>query len=49
MEDRNCNKCLWATRNGGCASWDCEFISKSEAYKAWKEMNGEENEIRKSE
>lgn len=32
----NCNKCLWATRNGSCASWDCEFVDKQEAYEAVK-------------
>ena len=34
--ERDCNKCLWATRDGGCASWDCEFVSKQDAYDAWK-------------
>lgn len=33
----DCNKCLWATRDGSCASWNCEFVPKSDAYKAWKE------------
>ena len=33
----DCNKCLWATRDGSCASWNCEFVPKSVAYKAWKE------------
>ena len=32
----DCDKCLWATRSGGCASWSCEFIDKHEAYVAWK-------------
>lgn len=35
MSERDCNKCLWARRDGGCASWDCEFVEKGEAYKAW--------------
>jgi hypothetical protein len=33
----DCNRCIWATRNGGCASWDCDFVLKDDAYKAWKE------------
>jgi hypothetical protein len=33
---RDCDKCVWACRNGGCASWDCEFIDQEEAAKAWK-------------
>lgn len=35
----DCNKCLWATRDGGCASWSCEFIPMREAAKVWKEAN----------
>ena len=31
MNDRDCNRCLYATRDGGCASWDCNFISIAEA------------------
>lgn len=33
----DCNNCVWARRDGGCTSWDCEFIDKDEAVKAWKE------------
>ena len=40
--ERNCNACIWSTRDGGCSSWDCEFVDKMEAYKAWKEK--QENE-----
>ena len=32
----DCNKCIFATRDGGCASWECKFVDKEEAYKAWK-------------
>jgi len=39
MTDRDCNKCLWATRDGGCASWKCEFVSKNEAHRAWLERD----------
>lgn len=31
MSDRDCNNCLYATRDGGCASWDCNYISIAEA------------------
>lgn len=35
----DCNKCVWGTRDGGCASWDCEFIDRAEAVKAWRKMS----------
>ena len=35
--ERVCNKCLWATRDGECASWECEFVDKRKAYDM---MNG---------
>ena len=38
--ENNCDKCLWATRSGGCASWSCEYVNKREAYEAWKEKQG---------
>jgi len=38
-DDRDCNRCLWATRDGGCASFDCEFVDKNEAYTAWKSQD----------
>lgn len=41
---RDCNKCLWATRDGGCASWNCEFIPMNEAAKAWKKEKEAEDE-----
>lgn len=34
--ENNCDKCLWATRSGGCASWSCEYVNKREAFEAWK-------------
>lgn len=34
MSERDCNRCLYATRDGGCASWDCNFISIAEAEQA---------------
>lgn len=33
----NCDTCVWATRNGGCASWGCDYIPMKEAAEAWKE------------
>ena len=33
---RDCIRCLYATRDGGCASWSCNFISIEEAEEAWK-------------
>ncbi len=44
MED--CNKCIFATRDGGCTSWDCEFIDKQEAYEAWKAIHCGQDERR---
>ena len=45
--ERECNKCLWATRDGNCASWDCEFVPKREAYEAWKRTKEEEKSCSK--
>lgn len=38
----NCDTCVWATRNGGCASWGCDYIPMQEAAEAWKEKRDEE-------
>ena len=27
----NCNKCIWSTRDGGCVSWKCDFVSHDDA------------------
>lgn len=37
----DCNNCIWSSRDGSCSSWDCEFVDKREAYKAWKERQDE--------
>ena len=29
----NCNKCIWSTRDGGCVSWECDFVSHEDARK----------------
>lgn len=42
--DRACNSCIWSSRDGGCSSWDCMFIDKREAYKAWVEKKERERE-----
>ena len=43
MTERDCNHCLWATRDFGCASWDCKYVNKQEAYEAWKEKQKEKH------
>lgn len=40
----NCDTCVWATRNGGCASWGCDYIPMKEAAEAWKEKQEEKDE-----
>ena len=37
----NCDTCVWATRNGGCASWTCVYIPMKEAAEAWKKERSE--------
>ena len=37
--ERDCNHCLWATRDGGCASWNCEYVNKQDAYEAWRDAH----------
>lgn len=32
---KDCNKCLWASRNGNCVSWECNFVDMAEAYRAY--------------
>ena len=34
--ERDCNNCIWSSRDGNCSSWECEFVDKREAYNAWK-------------
>ena len=29
----DCNTCIWACRDGSCASWDCDYINQDEAAK----------------
>ena len=41
----DCNKCVWGTRDGGCASWECEFIDRDDAVKAWRNMPSTEPKI----
>lgn len=42
MTERDCNACLWARRDGDCASWDCDYIPMAEAAEAWKEAKASE-------
>lgn len=39
--DRDCNNCVRCGRNG-CTAWDCDYINREEAIKAWKEKYGKE-------
>ena len=39
----DCNRCLWATRNGSCASWDCRFVDQREAYEAYNREKANAN------
>ena len=39
----DCNRCLWATRNGSCASWDCRFVDQREAYEAYSRGKTDSN------
>lgn len=42
-KDRDCDKCIWSTRSGGCSSWDCVFVDKHEAFEAWKKEKTNES------
>lgn len=44
---RECNECIWSTRDGSCSSWDCDFIDKEEAAIAWREKKEREKETDK--
>ena len=35
--ERDCNNCIWSSRDGNCSSWECEFVRNRDAYEAWKE------------
>ena len=42
MNDRDCERCVHSRPYGGesnnrCTSWDCEFIDRKEAIKAYRE------------
>lgn len=32
----DCNRCVWSRRDGGCNSWDCNFIDQNDAVKCQK-------------
>lgn len=42
MKKRDCKTCAHHTEDG-CQSWDCEYINREEAVKAWKELHKEES------
>ena len=37
-DERPCDSCVNRTRYG-CVSWNCEYINRDEAIKAWREKN----------
>lgn len=41
MSDRNCPECIWKGEDGLCHVWDCNYITRSEAYKrlVWNNVN----------
>ena len=39
---RDCNSCVFGQRDGDCASWSCNYISRKEAVEAWKKLKAEE-------
>ncbi len=43
MEVRNCKNCVYASHitayDNGCTAWECEYIPRDEAIKAWKEKH----------
>lgn len=46
MSDRDCERCVHSRPFGGennnrCTSWDCEFIDRQEAIKAYREKMAE--------
>lgn len=45
MKDRDCMTCIHKHPNGMCGSWNCEYINREEAikaYRAYKEGKDEE-------
>ena len=42
MEERNCKDCVFNSfAHHGCCTWDCEYINRREAVKAYKELHKE--------
>ena len=37
-DERPCDSCVNVTRYG-CVSWNCEYINRDEAIKAWREKH----------
>jgi len=40
----DCNKCIWSTRDGGCVSWECDFVSHEDARKMIAEKDRKDGE-----
>lgn len=46
MEERNCKDCVFNSyAHHGCVSWDCEYINRREAVKAYKELHKEDKYV----
>lgn len=43
MEERKCKDCVFNSfAHHGCCTWDCEYINRGEAVKAYKELHKED-------
>lgn len=40
----DCNKCIWSTRDCGCVSWECDFISHEDARRMIEEKERRDGE-----
>ncbi len=48
MRERDCKTCVYASPFGGendnrCSAWDCEYINKQDAIKAYKTLMNNAN------
>ena len=45
MDERDCKTCVFNSyAHHGCVSWDCEYINRREAVKAYKELHKEDKD-----
>jgi hypothetical protein len=42
--DRDCENCVRNKPGIGCTSWDCDYINREEAIKAYKEAHKNDDE-----